>query len=644
MTEQILHFTLGPVQNFVAQARRTRDLWAGSFLLSWLSGKAMRALVDKGWGEIDFPDVQGDAMFRALGGEGIDPAPVVGSLPNRFKATITQAKVQAGELCREAINQAWHGLADAVWETFVAPVAPRGRETRAIWERQIDGFWETSWVMGQASDGSDGGWLDRRKNWRTHPRREEGGDRCTIMSDWQEISGWVRFRERERQEVFWDSIRQGVLDEVYAALKGNKEVNTLELRDNERLCAIALVKRLFPLLPDETLKSTVGWIPDGTRKVLRKWPSTAYMAAAPWMKRASERNEQACQDYVKAIKACGDDAILTQRAEHISRIANFHPMGAFADLDGHLFFSDAVCNDKVVPPRSQKEVLKALQRFQGDLLEESTKRRLKMKEASPYYALLLMDGDRIGDLLQKWGGKKVSKALGEFAGKIPKIVEKHDGVTIYAGGDDYLGLFPLPSALPAAALLADAYQASWKEGGGGTISAGVAFAHHGVALSAVLRKVHHLLDAVAKEKNGRDGIAVAVMKSGGDAFEWGSCWRKEEKDAASGVIHHLVTLAKAFADDDDRSTSFVYHLRDRYDSSLWEGLDERQTHAILFAERLKGTEMAREIVEKEIDELLRVCRPLTKESGSVERGAFTSDGALLARFLADNGIWLWNGS
>ncbi|MBF0323302.1 MAG: hypothetical protein HQL62_10270, partial [Magnetococcales bacterium] len=48
--------------------------------------------------------------------------------------------------------------------------------------------------------------------------------------------------------------------------------------------------------------------------------------------------------------------------------------------------------------------------------------------------------------------------------------------------------------------------------------------------------------------------------------------------------------------------------------------------------------------EKEIDELLRVCRPLTKESGSVERGAFTSDGALLARFLADNGIWLWNGS
>ena len=35
----ILHVKLGPVQGFIRQARRTRDLWAGSFLLSWLSGK-----------------------------------------------------------------------------------------------------------------------------------------------------------------------------------------------------------------------------------------------------------------------------------------------------------------------------------------------------------------------------------------------------------------------------------------------------------------------------------------------------------------------------------------------------------------------------------------------------------------------------
>ena len=48
------HFTLGPVQGFVAQARRTRDFWAGSFLLSWLAGVAICA-VEKQGGEIIFP-------------------------------------------------------------------------------------------------------------------------------------------------------------------------------------------------------------------------------------------------------------------------------------------------------------------------------------------------------------------------------------------------------------------------------------------------------------------------------------------------------------------------------------------------------------------------------------------------------------
>lgn len=38
------YFTLGPVQDFVSQARRTRDFWAGSFLLSWLSAVAMQSV------------------------------------------------------------------------------------------------------------------------------------------------------------------------------------------------------------------------------------------------------------------------------------------------------------------------------------------------------------------------------------------------------------------------------------------------------------------------------------------------------------------------------------------------------------------------------------------------------------------------
>lgn len=39
-----LKFQLGPVQEFIAEARSIRDLWSGSYLLSWLMAAGMKAL------------------------------------------------------------------------------------------------------------------------------------------------------------------------------------------------------------------------------------------------------------------------------------------------------------------------------------------------------------------------------------------------------------------------------------------------------------------------------------------------------------------------------------------------------------------------------------------------------------------------
>ncbi len=54
-TKQYFHFTIGPVQGFVSQARRTRDFWAGSFILSWLAGVAIKATEVQG-AEVLFPE------------------------------------------------------------------------------------------------------------------------------------------------------------------------------------------------------------------------------------------------------------------------------------------------------------------------------------------------------------------------------------------------------------------------------------------------------------------------------------------------------------------------------------------------------------------------------------------------------------
>ncbi|MBI2566887.1 MAG: hypothetical protein HYV63_07650 [Candidatus Schekmanbacteria bacterium] len=46
MSEQLLLVTIGPVQDFIASARRCRDLWHGSWLLSELGKAAAAGIVD----------------------------------------------------------------------------------------------------------------------------------------------------------------------------------------------------------------------------------------------------------------------------------------------------------------------------------------------------------------------------------------------------------------------------------------------------------------------------------------------------------------------------------------------------------------------------------------------------------------------
>lgn len=55
MAHYLFLFTIGPVQEFIAAARRTRDLWAGSQLLSELSRTIAIALRDETKENLIFP-------------------------------------------------------------------------------------------------------------------------------------------------------------------------------------------------------------------------------------------------------------------------------------------------------------------------------------------------------------------------------------------------------------------------------------------------------------------------------------------------------------------------------------------------------------------------------------------------------------
>jgi CRISPR-associated protein Cmr2 len=60
-----LLFTIGPVQSFISTARKTQDLWAGSYILSYLTYKCLEPLIDElGPDIVIYPNLRGQPLIE----------------------------------------------------------------------------------------------------------------------------------------------------------------------------------------------------------------------------------------------------------------------------------------------------------------------------------------------------------------------------------------------------------------------------------------------------------------------------------------------------------------------------------------------------------------------------------------------------
>lgn len=606
-----LHFSLGPVQGFVAEARRTRDFWAGSFLLSYLTGKAMLAVINNE-GKITFPavqdgDVKNDPLLRAIylqkGLHFAESFPVIGSIPNRFMAKVPPGF--SGENCVNAVNTAWQEIAAEIWDRYISPVADYGNGTQQIWQRQVNGFWDMSWVVGDESD-----LLDRRKNWRSYIPPEEPGDKCTLMDNWQELSGYLRMHDRDAQKRFWHEF--------------GKSVPGMDLHSDERLCAIALIKRLFPRI----------FKPDGI-----SFPSTSYLAAVPWLadlKKDKEEKEKAIAFSIKArkkLKGNEDPMPFFQKSEDAE-------LWDFLSLDGTCFFSSTLGNDRLWDPSTAE--------CRQQLLELQKKFK---EEPFPFYALLQMDGDRLGALLSEKGeeGRKaVSEAVRVFSSQVDNIIKSHNGLTVYAGGDDVLALLPLDKALPAATHLRDKYMEAFQgfnKPEDTTISAAIVYAHHHAPLKQVIAKAHQILDEDAKEGSGRDALAVTVWKTGGAVINWSAPWELKKQDGTIVPIDLLLNKLLLALRNKKLTNSWIYNIRKVLQNPLGsdfavpEGINLPK---LLAAELMQSREINLTPVHAEevVNSLLTLCCYQWRDSKKqVQRddSKFSLSGALLVKFLVTKG-------
>ena len=532
--------------------------------------------------------------------------------PNRFIAQFDSeaAAIDSGRAATQALHNAWRTIADAVWSRYLEKAAACGRQTAEIWARQRDGFWNISWVVGPTEAMN---LLDRRKNWQTHEPPVEGGDHCVLISHLQELSGFIRSKQRDQQDAFWNAVRVGTSD--------------LDLEPNERLSAVAFIKRFFPSVAEEAI---------GRKLDAQGWPSTVTIAALPWMRDIATR-----EDFCMKAKAYADNAKSEQGAtlgswRRIRLLREYPPTaGHFRELSGNFLNRTALANADDTPLHDEAcrpVLIRSLHELEC------------ADRAGNFYAVLLMDGDSIGAFIGTHGPEAVTRALTQFATRVPGLIAEHDGVCVYAGGDDLLALLPLDRALDAASAAHRLYAESFGTDIPATISAAIVFAHYRCAFSRVLATAHELLDNVAKDETGRDSLAIRVLKPGGVACQWSAPFAHLLKNTPH-IFTPLLQKFKAGV----LTSSLLYNLRERF-SLFMEGdgscIKRDDLLRLFTAEALIGKrdsenrdEQRRE-AETLMCLLLDTCERVRRnpETKELERAdAFTFDGPRLVKFLALDG-------
>lgn len=165
----LLAVSLGPVQSFIASARSTSDLWAGSHLLSRLAWEAMRVVCENyGPDAILFPRLRGvpqvDLWLREACGlhadlfercawmrKGTDANPLfAAALPNRFTAIVPGSKVrEIGEKITRIVQEWALGQTEAAFRLLLTETGIEDDSLLPAYAQireQLAGFPEVHWA------------------------------------------------------------------------------------------------------------------------------------------------------------------------------------------------------------------------------------------------------------------------------------------------------------------------------------------------------------------------------------------------------------------------------------------------------------------------------------------------------------------
>ncbi|MDI6871119.1 MAG: type III-B CRISPR-associated protein Cas10/Cmr2 [Bacillota bacterium] len=540
MSGYLLSVALGPVQDFIAAARRTHDLWFGSHLLSEISKAAALSLHRSG-ATLIFP-----APERPE--EELSPGSQL-NVANKLLAQVPEglAPEELARSAQEAAKERWKGFAADALRNIgsTATLAIR----LDVWEEQLKDVLEfyAAWVpMGNDYIAA-----------RTRVERLLAGRKA--LRDFLPVKGRAKVPKSSL-----DGARETVLNEAVQdkTAQGARLRRELRLKQGEQLDAIGLIKR-----------RAVG----GAREGGVRFVSVSRVAADVWIRRLwgtqggrelLRKVEQKCHpDFADPI----DDPVFRDfpRECEVLFESRRRVMMKEADLADHLPALGEI--DALL--RSQKE---------------------KVGQPSPYLAILKADGDRMGSAISNLRSpeehRRLSRQLARFAAAARAIVAECHGSLVYSGGDDVLAFLPLDTCLLAARRLHDEFGRLVGEVAPEvTLSAGVSVGHCLEPLEDLLTRAKEA-ERNAKEGAGaadeRDGLAVSFWTRGGSVIKARAQWGKNLADALDARLQQWIDLFRVGALPDKAA----YDLRalareyERWEITDWP---ESQLRELLQADALR---------------------------------------------------------
>lgn len=499
MEKHLLLIHVGPVQEFIATARRSRDLWFGSWMLSELSKAAARAVVDQMGGTLIFPAPKDIKLLQ--------PNSEL-NVANKIVANVEKPPPAKPEedLIRKAIQTRLAVIWQEVLDKLERQIVAFNRQNARL---QIEDLPEYYWVAVPYDIAQPASYTWARKQAESLLAARKTTRNFSQIGDWagnEPKSSLDGTRESVIPERAYpsdgdsDKERQGKIDALYKNFKA---------RPAERLSGVDILKR------------------NGARGEETGFPSTSHMAALPLMLRLAQQKEMVRPIWQTYVGQLPDIAVKDERVP-----------GSFADpvfgtFDGSLLFESRL--GETLTGQELVDASHHLQEFLAKAADGAI--------PSPYYALLLADGDFMGEFIDTQDShskhQTLSQTLGEFAGQVQKIVEEHNGALVYAGGDDVLAFLPLHTVLNCAHTLAETFrrrmqtlldestradQDKLSKTKLPTLSAGIAVYHHLEPLSDALQSARDA-EGRAKSLKGKNALAVTVAPRGGAprivAGKWG---------------------------------------------------------------------------------------------------------------------------